>query len=153
MTIGAVDCDDSSNKKLCANQGVTHFPTIKLYGGDKMKNPYTEAFYKEATNFSGSVPEHLEPLRVFLCDKTKSTISCTLRQAHTLPRACMTRPLHSSRASASLGPRAWMNSSTSQPTTLKEPRYTIHADETEFTEVGYLPLSVSHHVPLLGSRL
>jgi len=39
MTIGAVDCDDVSNKKLCANQGIKGFPTIKLFSGEKMKNP------------------------------------------------------------------------------------------------------------------
>ena len=52
-TIGAVDCDDSANKKFCAAQGIKGYPTVKLYEGDKLKNPYTGVYYKEATDVPG----------------------------------------------------------------------------------------------------
>ena len=53
MTVGAVDCDDASNKKLCASQGIEGYPTLKLFGPEKMKNPYTGEFYREPIDFHG----------------------------------------------------------------------------------------------------
>ncbi|KAJ9513834.1 hypothetical protein QJQ45_020913 [Haematococcus lacustris] len=52
-TIGAVDCDDKANQKLCARFGVTSFPTIKLFGPDQQKNPYTGEMTKEAIDYKG----------------------------------------------------------------------------------------------------
>ena len=53
MTVGAVDCDDASNKKLCSSQGIKGYPTLKLFGPEKMKNPYTGEFYREPIDFHG----------------------------------------------------------------------------------------------------
>ncbi|EJC99936.1 uncharacterized protein FOMMEDRAFT_112230 [Fomitiporia mediterranea MF3/22] len=35
----AVDCDDATNKRLCADQGVKGFPTVKLYPRGKQMKP------------------------------------------------------------------------------------------------------------------
>lgn len=71
VTIAAVDCDDSANKKLCSQNAIKGFPTIKLYGSDKMKNPYTGEFYKEAVDFKGS------PSAKGLMDAATSLLSST----------------------------------------------------------------------------
>ncbi len=68
VTMGAVDCDDNSNKKLCSSQGIKGYPTLKLFGADKMKNPYTGAFYKEASDFAGE-----RPAAVCACGDTTTT--------------------------------------------------------------------------------
>jgi protein disulfide-isomerase A6 len=35
--VGAVDCDQESNKQLCGQYGVQGFPTIKVFGANKNK--------------------------------------------------------------------------------------------------------------------
>ncbi|GAX77546.1 hypothetical protein CEUSTIGMA_g4990.t1 [Chlamydomonas eustigma] len=54
VTVAAVNCDDAQNTKLCTKQGVQGYPTLKLFSAEKMKNPYTGEFYKEAIDFPGS---------------------------------------------------------------------------------------------------
>lgn len=51
--VGAVDCDSSDSKGLCSKAGVKGFPTLKLYSGDKQKNPYTGELSKEAQEYTG----------------------------------------------------------------------------------------------------
>ncbi|KAG2492483.1 hypothetical protein HYH03_009148 [Edaphochlamys debaryana] len=58
--VGAVDCHDKANDRLCAKYGVRGFPTIKLFGPDKSKNPYTGELSKEAEDYNG--PRTAKPL-------------------------------------------------------------------------------------------
>jgi protein disulfide-isomerase A6 len=59
VTVAAVNCDDAANAELCAKQRVKGYPTLKMFGAEKMKNPYTGEFYKEAIDFPGNLqPEN-----------------------------------------------------------------------------------------------
>lgn len=53
--MGAVDCNDKSNAALCGRFGIRGFPTLKLFGPDKTKNPYTGAVGKEPQDYNGRV--------------------------------------------------------------------------------------------------
>ncbi|KXZ53874.1 hypothetical protein GPECTOR_6g792 [Gonium pectorale] len=52
--VGAVDCADrATNDRLCARMGIRGFPTIKVFGSDKTKNPYTGELSKEPIDYNG----------------------------------------------------------------------------------------------------
>jgi hypothetical protein len=50
-TVGAVDCDDKANSKLCGRYKISSLPTIKLFGPDQELNPYTKELHKEASDY------------------------------------------------------------------------------------------------------
>lgn len=58
--VGAVDCNDKSNAALCGRFGIRGFPTLKLFGPDKTKNPYTGAVGKEPQDYNG--PRTAKPI-------------------------------------------------------------------------------------------
>jgi hypothetical protein len=49
--LGAVDCDDKANSKLCGRYKISSFPTIKLFGPDQERNPYTKGLHKESVDY------------------------------------------------------------------------------------------------------
>lgn len=52
-TVAAVDCDDKANNAFCSAQGIQGFPTIKVFGPDQQKNPYTGELAKESDDYQG----------------------------------------------------------------------------------------------------
>ncbi|KAJ4474937.1 hypothetical protein J3R30DRAFT_3505018 [Lentinula aciculospora] len=63
----AVDCDADANKRLCNDQGVQGFPTIKLYPRGKQLNPLTyDSGDRTASSFfywaSRRVPNHIKKI-------------------------------------------------------------------------------------------
>ncbi|GFR51796.1 hypothetical protein Agub_g14255, partial [Astrephomene gubernaculifera] len=59
--VGAVDCNDKKAAgPLCQRYDIRGFPTIKLFGSDKIKNPYTGEYSKEPTDYNG--PRTAKPL-------------------------------------------------------------------------------------------
>uniref|UniRef100_A0A7S0R6G9 protein disulfide-isomerase n=1 Tax=Chlamydomonas leiostraca TaxID=1034604 RepID=A0A7S0R6G9_9CHLO len=52
--VGAVDCDDKGNARLCASHEIQSFPTIKIFGAQKTKNPYTGAITRVGELFWGT---------------------------------------------------------------------------------------------------
>ncbi|KAJ3918702.1 hypothetical protein F5877DRAFT_90518 [Lentinula edodes] len=63
----AVDCDAEANKRLCSEQGVQGFPTIKLYPRGKQLNPLTyDSGDRTASSFfywaSRRVPNHVKKI-------------------------------------------------------------------------------------------
>ncbi|KAJ3717834.1 hypothetical protein C8R42DRAFT_676719 [Lentinula raphanica] len=63
----AVDCDAEANKRLCHDQGVQGFPTVKLYPRGKQLDPITyESGDRSASSFfyfaSRRVPNHVKKI-------------------------------------------------------------------------------------------
>ncbi|KAJ4000340.1 hypothetical protein F5050DRAFT_1563164 [Lentinula boryana] len=63
----AVDCDADANKRLCHDQGVQGFPTIKLYPRGKQLNPLTyDSGDRSSSSFfywaSRRVPNHIKKI-------------------------------------------------------------------------------------------
>lgn len=52
-TIAAVDCDGSKNQALCSRYNIEGFPTLKLFGSDRQKNPYAAGYVKDAVPYNG----------------------------------------------------------------------------------------------------
>ncbi|KAI1790266.1 hypothetical protein LXA43DRAFT_1017218 [Ganoderma leucocontextum] len=92
----AVDCDKQSNKKLCAEQGVQGFPTVKLFPrGGKSKpldfdgpNRSASAFYYWASrNIPHNVKKvyHLEDLPAWVQENTDAPRAILLNQGKHIP--------------------------------------------------------------------
>lgn len=54
VNVFAVDCESADGKALCASQGIRAFPTIKLFGHERTKNPYTGEAIKDAVDYTGA---------------------------------------------------------------------------------------------------
>ncbi len=50
VTVASVDCSIEDLKKICRGIMV---PSIKLFYGEKKKNPYTKQFYRESIDYKG----------------------------------------------------------------------------------------------------
>ncbi|KAG1666886.1 hypothetical protein FOA52_013519 [Chlamydomonas sp. UWO 241] len=53
VTVGSVDCDQASNRELCARFGIEGFPTIKAFGPDRVRDPDTGKDSKAVSDFNG----------------------------------------------------------------------------------------------------
>lgn len=56
VTFGAVDCDEASNKNLCAQYNIKGFPTVKIFGPDRIKDVNSGNLVKESTDFPAAGP-------------------------------------------------------------------------------------------------
>jgi len=70
VPVYAVDCDAQSNKRLCADQGVTGFPTIKLFPrGNTMPPVLFEGGQRTASSFfyfvTKRIPNKGKPLHIY----------------------------------------------------------------------------------------
>jgi len=52
VVVGAVDCD--AEPKLCSKFGVQSFPTLKLFPGERTRNPYTGEVTKLPQDYTGA---------------------------------------------------------------------------------------------------
>lgn len=89
----AVDCDDAGNKRLCADQGVQGFPTVKLFPRGASLPPMTyDSGERTASAFfyyaSRRVPN--PPKKLYNADEISNWITATANTAKTtVPRALL----------------------------------------------------------------